>query len=160
MYCQVIVDIVHENVAHTFTYAVPEGMNLQPGQRVAVPFGPREKEGCVISLSEETDFDPARVRPVLRPLENYPAILPPLMELAREMAETSHCPLAETLRLMMPAEMRGGRIKAKTVEMAELCVPKEQAVQVLEAEKRSRKRREILRMLTERSPRSTEEIGE
>ena len=160
MYCQVIVDIVHENVAHTFTYAVPEGMNLQPGQRVAVPFGPREKEGCVISLSEETDFDPARVRPVLRPLEDYPAILPPLMELAREMAETSHCPLAETLRLMMPAEMRGGRIKAKTVEMAELCVPKEQAAQVLEAEKRSRKRREILRMLTERSPRSTEEIGE
>ena len=160
MYCQVIVDIVHENVAHTFTYAVPEGMYLQPGQRVAVPFGAREKEGCVISLSEETDFDPARVRPVLRPLEDYPAILPPLMELAREMAETSHCPLAETLRLMMPAEMRGGRIKAKTVEMAELCVPKEQAVQVLEAEKRSRKRREILRMLTERSPRSMEEIGE
>ena len=160
MYCQVIVDIVHENVAHTFTYAVPEGMNLQPGQRVAVPFGAREKEGCVISLSEETDFDPARVRPVLRPLEDYPAILPPLMELAREMAETSHCPLAETLRLMMPAEMRGGRIKARTVEMAELCVPKEQALQVLEAEKRSRKRREILRMLTERSPRSTEEIGE
>ena len=160
MYCQVIVDIVHENVAHTFTYAVPEGMNLQPGQRVAVPFGTREKEGCVISLSEETDFDPARIRPVLRPLEDYPAILPPLMELAREMAEASHCPLAETLRLMMPAEMRGGRIRVRTVETAELCVPKEQALQALQAEKRSRKRREILRMLTEKSPRSTEEIGE
>ena len=160
MYCQVIVDIVHENVAHTFTYAVPEGMNLQPGQRVAVPFGTREKEGCVISLSEETDFDPARIRPVLRPLEDYPAILPPLMELAREMAEASHCPLAETLRLMMPAEMRGGRIRVRTVETAELCVPKEQALQALQAEKRSRKRREILRMLTEKSPRSAEEIGE
>ena len=160
MYCQVIVDIVHENVAHTFTYAVPEGMNLQPGQRVAVPFGTREKEGCVISLSEETDFDPARIRPVLRPLEDYPAILPPLMELAREMAEASHCPLAETLRLMMPAEMRGGRIRVRTVETAELCVPKERALQALQAEKRSRKRREILRMLTEKSPRSAEEIGE
>ena len=57
MYCQVIVDIVHENVAHTFTYAVPEGMKLQPGQRVAVPFGAREKEGCVISLSDRlTDW--------------------------------------------------------------------------------------------------------
>ena len=160
MYCQVIVDIVHENVAHTFTYAVPEGMNLQPGQRVAVPFGAREKEGCVISLSEETDFDPARIKPVIRPLEDYPAILPPLMELAREMAETSHCPLAEPMRLMMPAEMRGGRIKARTVETAELCVPREQALQALQAEKRSRKRREILRMLTEKSPRSTEEISE
>ena len=29
MYCQVIVDIVHENVAKPFTYLVPEGMELE-----------------------------------------------------------------------------------------------------------------------------------
>ena len=47
MYCQVIVDIVHENVASPFTYRIPDMMTLEPGQRVAVPFGPREKEGIV-----------------------------------------------------------------------------------------------------------------
>ncbi len=52
VYAQVIVDIVHENVAHTFTYAVPQGMALSVGQRVEVSFGPRRKEGVVISLSE------------------------------------------------------------------------------------------------------------
>lgn len=41
MFAQVIVDIVHENVAHTFTYSVPESMNVQPGHRVRVPFGYR-----------------------------------------------------------------------------------------------------------------------
>ena len=39
MYCRVIVDIVHENVAKPFTYLIPEDMVLRPGQRVAVPFG-------------------------------------------------------------------------------------------------------------------------
>ena len=34
LYAQVIVDIVHENVAHTFTYRIPDGMTLTAGQRV------------------------------------------------------------------------------------------------------------------------------
>ena len=45
MYCQVIIDIVHENVASPFTYRIPENMLLVEGQRVAVPFGHREKRG-------------------------------------------------------------------------------------------------------------------
>ncbi|MBR6668366.1 MAG: hypothetical protein IKL25_08420, partial [Clostridia bacterium] len=38
MFAQVIVDIVHENVARTFSYRIPEGMELSIGQRVEVPF--------------------------------------------------------------------------------------------------------------------------
>ena len=30
VYCQVIIDIVHENVASPFTYRIPEGMELVP----------------------------------------------------------------------------------------------------------------------------------
>ena len=170
MYCQVIVDIAHENVAKPFTYLIPEGMVLQPGQRVEVPFGTRKlpdgtlgarsKEGIVLSLRQETDLDPARLRAVIRPLEAYPAVLPPLMELAQEMADRAHCPLAETLRLMMPAEMRGGRVKVKTVEMAELSCSREEAAEAIRAERRSRKRRDILELLTASSPRSVSEIAE
>ena len=70
MYCQVIVDIIHENVAKPFTYLIPEGMKLMPGQRVAVPFGHMEKEGVVTALTGETDISPERLRMVLRPLED------------------------------------------------------------------------------------------
>ena len=49
LYAQVIVDIVHENVAHTFTYRIPDGMTLTAGQRVEVPFGRMRKEGVVLS---------------------------------------------------------------------------------------------------------------
>ena len=90
MFCQVIVDIVHENVAHSFTYAIPAGMNLAEGQRVLVPFGHREKEAIVTGFCEETEIDEKRIRPVTKALEDYPAILPPLMALAREMAEKAN----------------------------------------------------------------------
>ena len=105
LYAQVIVDIVHENVAHTFTYRIPDGMTLTAGQRVEVPFGRMRKEGVVLSLTQETDVPPEKLRDVLRPLEDYAAICPTLLTLAQQMADDVHCPLAETLRLMLPAAM-------------------------------------------------------
>lgn len=113
LYAQVIVDIVHENVAHTFTYRIPDGMTLTAGQRVEVPFGRMRKEGVVLSLTQETDVPPEKLRDILRPLEDYAAICPTLLTLAQQMADDVHCPLAETLRLMLPAQMRGGRIQVK-----------------------------------------------
>ena len=160
MYCQVIVDIVHENVASPFTYRIPDLMTLEPGQRVAVPFGPREKEGIVLELSEDCGLDPDRVREVIRPLEDYAAIPPELMELAEEMAEKAHCPLAETLRLMLPAQMRGGRVHVKTERRVRLAVSREEALAAAEQEKRSRKRAEILRILAGREEISLRELAE
>ena len=135
MYCQVIIDIVHENVASPFTYRIPEGMELMPGQRVAVPFGRREKEGIVLSLSETCDLDESRVKEILRPLEDYAAIPAELMELAGQMARDAHSPLAETLRLMLPAQMRGGRVHVKTEKTAVLNIPADNALAMAETEK-------------------------
>ena len=155
-----IVDIVHENVASPFTYRIPEGMTLSPGQRVAVPFGPREKEGIVLELTDRCELDPGRIREVIRPLEEYAAIPPELMELAAEMAEKAHCPLAETLRLMLPPQMRGGRIHVKTKRMVRLGVTREEALAAAERETRSRKRAEILRTLADRGETDVRELAE
>ena len=159
MYCQVIIDIVHENVAHTFTYTVPDDIALCPGQRVAVPFGPREKEGIVLSLTEDTDVPAEKLKPVKRALEDYPAILPPLIELAKEMAEQAHCPLAETLRLMLPAQMRGGRVNVKTEPTVRLAIPPEAVDAAIAAQKRSEKRKEILEILRNGEARSLKTIA-
>lgn len=149
MFCQVIIDIVHENVASPFTYRIPDGMDLMPGQRVAVPFGRREKEGIILSLSETCDLDENRVKDVLRPLEDYAAIPPELLILAEQMAQDSHCPLAETLRLMLPAQMRGGRVHVKTERTAQLAVSKDEALAAAEKEKRSPKRAALLLILAD-----------
>ncbi len=159
MYCQVIIDIVHENVASPFTYRIPDGMKLEPGQRVAVPFGRREKEGIVLSLTEQCELDEKRVRDVLRPLEDYPAIPSELMELAEQMSEEAHCPLAETLRLMLPAQMRGGRVHVRTEKTAVLTVSSEEAIKAAENEKRSPKRAALLRIMSDGEVHSVKELA-
>lgn len=147
MYAQVIVDIVHENVAHTFTYVVPEGMAVSIGQRVAVPFGYREKEGVVVALEEGCDLPREKIKPIAFTLEGYPALLPCQIELARQMAQEAHCPLAETLRLMLPAEMRGGRVQVKQQPVCRLAIPQEQLDEAVAAQGRSQKKRMLLQLL-------------
>lgn len=147
MYCRVIVDIVHENVAKPFTYLVPENMTLAEGQRISVPFGSREKEGIVTELTEECDVPKGKIKAVIRPLEDYAAVPRELMKLAREMAVKAHCPMAETLRLMLPAQMRGGRVRVKTVRTARLAVSAETAEDIILADKRNGKKSRLLRLL-------------
>ena len=158
MLAQVIVDIVHENVARTFSYTVPEGMALSVGQRVEVPFGPRRKEGVVVGFSETCDVPPEKWRPIAATLEDYPAILPSLLDLARRMAENAHCPLAETLRLMLPAEMRGGRIQVRTQPVARLAIPQARVDEALAAQGRSQKRRMLLNLLRDGEPHPVAEL--
>lgn len=122
MFCQVIVDINHEDVDRVFTYRVPKGMTLCPGMRVHVPFGPRKLEGVVVEMVQECDLPPERVKDVADTLEDYPAVLPSLLELAEHIQKTSFCTLAMALRLMVPAQMRGQRVHEKTQEIAALTV--------------------------------------
>ena len=159
MYAQIIIDIVHENVARTFTYLVPPGMALEPGQRVRVPFGPRQKEGIVLALTDSCDLPPDKVKAVTAPLEDYAAVTPPLMELAQHMAQQAHCPLAETLRLMLPAEMRGGRVKIKTQTVAWLTCPPERLEEAIAAQGRSQKRRTLLTLLRDGEKHPLEELA-
>ena len=159
MYCQVIIDIVHENVASPFTYRIPEGMELQPGQRVEVPFGHMRKEGIVLSLTDECCLEEKKIRDVLSPLEDYAAIPPELMELAEEMAIECHCPLAETLRLMLPAQMRGGRVHVKTEKTVRLAVSGDEALDAAKKEKRSAKKAALLRILADRKAHTVKELS-
>lgn len=150
MYCQVIVDIAHEDVDRVFTYRVPQGMELCPGMRVHVPFGrQRSIEGVVVSLVEECDLPPERVKDVSDTLEDYPAVLPALLELAKEIKATSFCTLAQALRLMFPAQMRGERISEKTKEFAVLTVDPAVRAQVIASQSRAPKRAAILKLLAE-----------
>ncbi len=158
MYAEIIVDIASEQVDRVFTYAVPDTLQLEPGFRVRVPFGPREKEGFVIRLKEEADYDERKIKPVLAALEEYPALLPPLMELAWEIRQKAHCPLCEALRLMLPAEMRGGRVKVKTEEYVRLLIPQSRIDEAIQQQGRATKRKLLITLLSDGQPHSMEEL--
>ena len=158
MYAEIIVDIASEQVDRVFTYLVPDTLHVEPGMRVRVPFGPREKEGYVIRLKDTADYDEKKIKPVLAALEEYPALLPQLMELAQEIKEKSHCPLCEALRLMLPAEMRGGRVKVKTEEYAQLAIPPERVEEAIQSQKRAPKRQLLLTLLSDGQPHPVDEL--
>ena len=68
-FCQVIVDINHTDVDHVFTYRVPAGLDVCPGMRVHVPFGPRKLEGVVVEMAADCDLPPERVKDICDTLE-------------------------------------------------------------------------------------------
>ena len=157
-YAQVIVDIASANTDRVFTYSVPQGMALAPGTRVLVPFGRQTIEGLVISLSETCDLPEEKVKSILEPLEDYPAVLPPLVELAREISADAHTPLALALRLMIPAEMRSGRVKVKTQAVARISIPDDRVNEALGANSRSAKRKLLINLLSDRLPHPVDEL--
>ena len=111
-YAEVIVDLSAGAVDRLFTYSVPDGMAVDAGWQVEVPFGPRKLEGFVVSMKDECGLPPERVKPVLRAVRDYPVVLPELLDLAVWMHERYLCNLVDALRLMIPAQMRGDRVRA------------------------------------------------
>ena len=146
-YAQVIVDLSAEAVDRQFTYAVPDGMAVTPGQLVAVPFGPRTLEGFVVSLSEGCDLPAERVKPVLRVVREEPVVLPDLMELAEWLHVRYLCNFVDALRLMLPAELRGGRVREKVARRARLALSGEALDAFVEANRRAPKQLEIVEAL-------------
>jgi primosomal protein N' (replication factor Y) len=111
-----IVDIANANVDRLFTYSIPEELDVRAGHRVLVPFGRSNKptEAFVIETCEEYDTG-FPVKSVIRTMEPYTALLPDQIELAKWIAKAYHCTLCDALRLMLPAQLRGSRVKEKTV---------------------------------------------
>ena len=66
-YVGVIVDISHEQLDKTFTYAVPEALrdSLEIGNRVIIPFGRTTRTGYVVEEIEKPAYDPAKIRDIL-----------------------------------------------------------------------------------------------
>ena len=56
MYAEVIVDISHEAIDKSFTYRIPMGMEVHPGDPVLVPFGRGIKKAYVLALSDVVDY--------------------------------------------------------------------------------------------------------
>ncbi|GHV00605.1 primosomal protein N' [Clostridia bacterium] len=112
MFAEVIVDITNGEVDRIFDYRVPpESAFLTPGYRVLAPFGNRSVEGYVIGLKEKSELDDAKIKSILKTLDESPVILPEMMRLSDFMREKYNLRRADTLRLFLPSEMRKSRVK-------------------------------------------------
>jgi primosomal protein N' (replication factor Y) len=93
-------------VPRTFTYRVPDEMRpaAQPGARVLVPFGSKEKIGWIDRVVEgEPGGKVERIKPIAGVLEAVPSATGAILELSRWIAEYYLAPLGQVLRTALPA---------------------------------------------------------
>ena len=119
MFAEVIVDIAHSETDRVFDYKLDDDA-IKTGYRVEVPFGYQKKEGFVIGVKENSDLPPDKVKSVIRALDDFPAINGECLSLAKYIKNAYHVPFAVALRLFIPAELRGGRVKQKLVSVISL----------------------------------------
>ena len=106
MYADIIIDITHEKLDKVFQYRIPshlEGM-LKVGTEVVVPFGRGNKEtkGYVTAFSDQTDYDEAKIKPVLRVAEGSMQIEAKLVALAAWMKERYGGTMIQALKTVLP----------------------------------------------------------
>jgi len=104
LYAEVAVEAARGIARETYTYQVPEGIDIVPGHRVTVPFGRRNTYGFVVSLGTE---EPGVETKAIATAGADPLLLPHQVALARQVADHYWVPLIECIRAMLPPRVRG-----------------------------------------------------
>lgn len=89
-------------VDRTFAYSIPDRMRdaVQPGCRVAVPFGSRSLVGFVVGLDPQDA--PERVKPIQRIIDPAPVLEQDLLDLAHWISRRTMCSWGEAIRAAIP----------------------------------------------------------
>ncbi len=103
LYAEVAVEAARSLGRETYTYSVPDGVDLVPGHRVTVPFGRRNTYGFVVSLGTG---EPGVETKAIASAGSEPLLLPHQVELARLVADHYWVPLIEVIRAMLPPRVR------------------------------------------------------
>ncbi len=100
---------VEQGLDSGLTYAVPDELaDVAVGERVHVPLGRgnRATPGYVVSLTDTIDFDPKKVKPILKRDPARVKLPADLMRLATWMAAYYCCPLGMVLVSLLPSAVK------------------------------------------------------
>ena len=90
--------------SRTFTYEIPEHLNLLVGSSVLVPFGKRTLQGVVFCITDTPSVD--QTKEVLSLIDNEPLLDEVSLSLARWISNYYVCSLFEACALMLPPGSR------------------------------------------------------
>lgn len=117
-YAGVIVDVANSQVDRIFDYIIPDNIEILRGMRVLIPFGPRKIEGYVINISNTTQVPKNKLKCIIDKLDDIPSLTYEALLLAHWMKDKYRCLLIDAIRVMIPAQMRGDRVKKRTERYA------------------------------------------
>ena len=112
MVAHVIIDNPASQVDIEFDYLIPDGVDVQEGMRVRVPFGRGDHPtmGIVLSISEESTFD-GQLKEIAEVLDLTPSLSSQQISLAQFIREDAICPMCRCFNQMIP---QGRRLKEVT----------------------------------------------
>ncbi len=148
MFADVIVDINNVEVDKIFEYSFSD-CDIKIGSRVAVPFGQKIIEGVVIGVKEVSKFDPEKIRPIHKLLEETPALTEETLSLMEYVCKTCYVTRAAALRLFLPSEMRKGKVKEQFNRIVSYIDGLDVNVAVTTLRKTAIKQKELLYYLAE-----------
>ena len=119
-YADIIIDISHEKLDKSFQYEIPEKMQNEVGigSRVEVSFGRgdgREITGYVVNLSDKPNWDPTKIKPILRVVKDANAIEDQLIALAAWMKAHYGGTMNQALKTVLPIKKKENVLKKKEV---------------------------------------------
>ncbi|WP_434311521.1 replication restart helicase PriA [Hominifimenecus sp. rT4P-3] len=121
-FANIIVDISLEKLDKTFQYKVPEEWEevLAPGLQVVIPFGNRTLTGYVLELTDQAEFEEAKMKEILGLSEKAVPIESQLISLAAWMKDTYGCTMNQALKTVLPAKTR---VKARSPRVEQTALP-------------------------------------
>jgi primosomal protein N' (replication factor Y) len=162
---RVAVEAATYHIDKPYDYKIPETLSgqLTPGQRVVVPFGKGNRRSEALILTLISDSERPGLKNIESVLDDTPVLSADLIKLALWMSDRFYCTVYDAVKAMLPAGMwfKEGtkRVSDKTVSMAVLDIPAEEAL-ILAAQKRRKAPQQatILELLSQIGSASVPEI--
>ena len=104
-YVEVAVDVPTARLG-TFSYSVPKGLTVKPGQLVRVPFGSRRLQGLVCSLESVPSVP--QTRDVISVIDQEPYLSQLHLKLANWISSNYLSPIFQAVSPMLPPGARTG----------------------------------------------------
>ncbi len=106
MYCDVLIELSSFNIDKTFTYKIPNNINVLVGSRVLVPFSNQKLEGFVLNIKKDIEDIDYEVKEIIDVVDNEPILNKELLSLGRSLSERTVSTLISCYQVMLPKALK------------------------------------------------------
>jgi len=107
VYAKIVIDAVIGSGNSEFDYIIPDGMRVEVGARVLVPFGKTTTEGFVLGVGEKTDVPEDKLKAIAKVMDDFVAVKPEFLEILDSVCDKFKLRKIDVLRLFVPGVLRG-----------------------------------------------------
>ena len=130
LYADVIVDITSRSLDRVFQYRIPDGISLEPGMIVEIPFGKgnRRIRGYVTGVSGVTDYDPDKIKEIAAVITDAADEEARLVRLAVWIRQRYGSTMLQAMKTVIPVKQK---VKGRQKRTLSLVMDRAQAVERL-----------------------------